>query len=306
MIIPSEPTPYEMCIDHSMYEERSEYTFKIDNFNEAIKTINWSSPNVFIFVDDDGFIPNNDIVNINERHVEKYNSILEFVRHGDHVCTDMLLKRWGMCKTDDESKYTYYNRITQDMFVHHEYFHYSIDRLKFGNAKNIVDIFKHVTSCKPINYADVEDCHNFYFNTPSMLHFQLAPHNKICDFDSLPTQAKRVNQHNKIYCKFLSKTINENFEERGIRFRADADGKLIYLLLKRYLKTHEKNLFERMYATIMPCWSLTPAYEPCVKRDFQETTTEDDEDFDLLVHPAYIRKWKEYAIEDAKRFYGEH
>ena len=273
------------CHEHSLYDTYTECEVDIKSFNDDIKLIDWSSPNIFIHIRDDGFIPEDDIINITKEHILKYNEVYKFVRHDNHICTDILLKRWEMCKKSDEHTYVYYNRLTQDMYVHNDYFHYSIDRLKFDeNSKDITDIYRNnIATCFPINCADIdENGKNFYFNTPSCLHFQLAPPEKICDFDALPTQAKRVNQHNRIYCKFLSKVINGNFEERGY-----SDGKIIYLALKRYLKTHDTSIFDKCYFAIRPCCG----YVECVACKFEEPTEEDEEDFDFILHPAYLRNW---------------
>ena len=287
------------CKEHSLYDEYEEYTY-----SDSLIEKEWSSPNIFIHIKDD--IPEDDIINIREEDIEKYNKIYDFVRHGNYICTDILLRRWEMCKENDEPSYAYYNRITQDMLIGMDYFHYPISRLKFGNSKNIIDIYKRITSCFPVNYADVHDGKNFYFSTPSCLHFQLVSPEKICDFDALPTQAKRVNQHNRIYCKFLSKVINENFEEKGIAWRDDANGIYIYCLLKRYLKTHEKGLFKRMYSTLLPYWSASPSYTACKDAPFREPTKEEEEDFDLIIHPAYIRRWNEQVSERRKYVFNDY
>ena len=78
-------------------------------------------------------------------------------------------------------------------------------------------------------------------------------------------------------------------------------------LLKRYLQTNDSSLFEKYHFTTKPFfWARDNNYVPCVDdMEKWDISKEDEEDFDLLVHPAYLRHYKKYIEDESKRVWGE-
>lgn len=294
------------CIAHSLYEKYETIHISMSKFDEEV--LHFESPNVIIVLDNDIL---SDIMKIDNHVMNIFNKIYKTTLiDKEYLCTDMLLERWEMCPTHKhDHECVFYNRLTQDMVFSDELtFHYKIDRLLYPHdTQCIVDVFKHVCSCVPINAADIYTEENFYFNTPSVLHFQKVPYEKICDFDSLPSQMLRVNKHNKIYYKDLSKCVHQNYEEVGIDNKETSNRRRLLCLLKRYLQTKDSSLFEKYHFTTKPFfWARDNNYVPCVDdMEKWDITKEDEEDFDLLVHPAYLRHYKKYIEDESKRVWGE-
>lgn len=273
-------------LPENSYEPKT-YKFKVSEFKEKIKTVEWLKyNNIYIELENDVL---NEFVDMTEKEMKLFDEVYNIVltpQDNSYVCTDMILERTD--KTD-----VYYNVITQDLYVWDDkryenvYKHFEMKRILFHSdkCKNVLEWFKCAYDCIPIPEA-------FCFVIPKTLHFQIVPSHKIKDWFN-DSQMNRVNQHNKIFCNVREEQINENFEEYGY-----IETRLIYSLLKIYLKRRDKTIFKTM-CSVLPTSRLTLCKEYIVKDNI-----EDDEEVDLLLHPAYRRMWNEYIKLEHERIWG--
>ena len=308
-----------VCFTHSLHnkEDREAFCINISTFNEDLRKLKFTKSEVFIQLNNDVL---DDIMNISPPVMKLFNDIYKTLIIENYVCTDMIIHRWKLCKYGDEPKSLYYNRISQEMFMY-DYegklikwtgcltrvigtnLTYSIKRLMFPeDAQNIMDVFKHMISCDPINAVDIYYLDNFYFNTPELLHFQTVPPNRICDFDSIPTQLERIGKHNYIYYDDYANHIEVDFNERGICNKPFSNRKHIYCLMERYYKTREDDLFKKYIIVSTKVLAYDNEYEDCIETPLI-ITKEDREDFDLLMHPAYVRHYEQYLKDKAESMF---
>ena len=308
-----------VCLTHSLYgkEDREAFCINMSTFKDELDKLQFTKPEVFIHLNNDIL---EDIMNISPQVMKTFNDIYKTLQIGNYVCTDMLIHRWRLCKYGEEPKSLFYNRISQEMFmidydgkvikwteglkcVIGTNLTYSIKRLMFpDNAQNIMDVFKHMISCDPINAVDIYYLDNFYFNTPELLHFQRLPPERICNFDEIPTQIERIGKHNLIYYDDYANHIEVDFNERGICNKPFSNRKHLYCLMERYYKTREDDLFEKYRTVSCNVMLYDNAYKDCVETPLV-ITDEDREDFDLLMHPAYVRHYRQYLKEKAERMW---
>lgn len=268
-------------------------------FDESpIDLSQYTSHDVFVKIDD----PTDDILTLDENMMNAYNRFYNTFRTGEYTNTGIVLKRWEMCN-ELPPHYTFYNRLLQDISLdtiqpsyNEHYMKYPITKLMFHPEveTNILDRMRNLCQYNPINSADTQRGKYFYFNTPYILHFQRLP----TQYDTF-TELSHTDQlrlHNQLRGAYVCQYI-----ENELGWRWNGESFAIYKSFQHYLKTKEKGILQRACSTIYrnkytPCGGYIPC-EHDIDIIRYADSEEGNEDFDLLIHPAYIRlirkKWKE-------------